>query len=58
MSEQHVTILLDGGIVRQVRLNGEPITATVQDYDIEGCEPSELEVDEEGEEFLRWEVIP
>ena len=51
-----IIIVLDGGLVRDVCIDGRPVTATVRDYDIEGCEPSELERDSDGREYLPWTV--
>lgn len=41
--EIKVDVAVDGGVVREVRVNGHPVIATIYDSDVEGCEDNELE---------------
>lgn len=47
-----VAVILDGGIVQEVKdQRGNPFPADVRDYDTEGLDPDELEIDDDGNHY-------
>ncbi|MBV9510941.1 MAG: hypothetical protein JO303_11745 [Caulobacteraceae bacterium] len=54
------TLIMDGGLIHEVRLDHGACRIAVHDYDVEGVEPERLERDAEGRPFLRtlWGAWP
>jgi hypothetical protein len=50
----HVVVIA-GGLVRGLYLNGTEITCTVRDYDVEGSLLDEIHYDERGEMYISYE---
>ena len=53
---EEITITLEGGMVRKVTLDGQEISATVHDYDTDGCAPGELHTDADGGSYMIFEA--
>lgn len=51
-----VTITVEGGVVQHIDLP-PGVRAVVKDYDIDGCDESDLTEDENGDEYVEgvWE---
>lgn len=47
-----LVIEIDGGLVQNVEINGEYVSAEVHDYDTEGADESEIETDDEGGKYV------
>jgi hypothetical protein len=51
-----VTVVIDGGLVRDVHVAHSPCRVLIRDYDVEGSDPERVERDPSGEPFIgsRW----
>ena len=54
------TLIMDGGLIHEVRLDHGVCRIAVHDYDVEGVEPERMEQDAEGKWFVRthWGAWP
>lgn len=55
-SPRDLSIVLDGGLIRAVYLDGQSISADIHDYDIETADPDELQTDARGRQFIEYGV--
>jgi len=48
-----VTVITEGGLVHDVIIENGPVRVTIRDYDTEGADPDTLDMDTNGERFVR-----